>query len=238
MSQLTTIILVRHADVHNPDDILYGRLPRFGLSAVGREESQRTAAALAGDPLVALYSSPQLRARQTARAIAAAHPGLKPRVTKLLAEVLTGWQGTTNSAMAARQFNFYDKPFAPGDESLAAVAERLGRWLRLMQTRHAGQTVAGVSHGDPIMVARLLCTGQAVTVDALRNQALYPPKGSLTRVEYAAGADPHALPVAVRYEDPNLDARAALEAAAGSSNGASPWSGRSHAPAAKAGARS
>ena len=69
----TTILLVRHADVHNPADVVYGRLPRFGLSSVGREEATRTAATLAGEPLAAIYSSPQLRARQTAETIAAHH---------------------------------------------------------------------------------------------------------------------------------------------------------------------
>src|SRR5690242_12322635 len=111
----TTIILVRHADVHNPADLVYGRLPRFRLSAIGREQATRTAEALAPVPFAALYSSPQLRARQTAQAIAARHPRLAVHVTQRLAEVRTGWQGTANATMAAHQFNFYEPPFAPGD---------------------------------------------------------------------------------------------------------------------------
>ena len=104
---MTTILLIRHADVHNPGDIVYGRLPRFGLSTVGRVEATRTATALAAEPVVAIYSSPQLRARQTARTIAAVQGDLPIHVSRLLAEVRTGWQGATNEALARRQFNFY-----------------------------------------------------------------------------------------------------------------------------------
>src|SRR5438477_13007730 len=103
----TTILLVRHADVHNPDDIVYGRLPNFGLSATGREEAARTAAALADTPIAALYSSPQQRAQETAAIIAAAHPALTIQITNLLDEVKTGWQGTPNRIMAEKNYNYY-----------------------------------------------------------------------------------------------------------------------------------
>jgi broad specificity phosphatase PhoE len=199
----TTIILVRHADVHNPNDIVYGRLPRFRLSAVGEAEARRTAAALRDTPLVALYSSPQLRARQTARIIAAQHPHLEVHVTRLLAEVLTGWEGRPNAEMAARGFNFYDPLHRPADESLEDIARRLVRWIALMLRRHPGAVVAGVSHGDPLMIARLLFSGQALTLANLRRQEEYPTKGSITRLVFESGGDPAALPVRVSYEDPN-----------------------------------
>src|SRR5690348_3423871 len=121
----TTIILVRHADVHNPNDIVYGRLPRFHLSALGEAEARGTAAALRATPLAAIYSSPQLRARQTARIIAGQHPGLKVHVSQLLAEVLTSWQGMPNTELAERQFNFYDPLHHPTDESLEDIARRM-----------------------------------------------------------------------------------------------------------------
>ena len=69
----TVVLVVRHTDVHNPNNLFYGRLPRFRLSALGQEQAERTAAYLAGTPITAIYSSPQLRARQTARVIARRH---------------------------------------------------------------------------------------------------------------------------------------------------------------------
>lgn len=221
---ITTILLIRHADVHNPGDVVYGRLPRFGLSAVGHTEAARTAAALAGEPLAALYSSPQLRARQTAAAIAAHHPSLAMQVTSRLAEVRTGWQGTGNEEMARRQFNFYDPLHSPGDESLEDLSIRLLRWISALLVRYAGQTVAGVSHGDPVMVGRLLFSGTPLTLVTLRDRSRYPPKGSITRLVFSGQGDPHRLPVTVSDSDPSAATRPSLD-----EDAAAPWAARSYA---------
>src|SRR5262249_56679907 len=75
----TTLYFVRHTEVHNPRDLFYGRLPRFRISARGREQAERVADYLADEPIVAVYTSPLLRARQTAQVIAARHPGVPLR---------------------------------------------------------------------------------------------------------------------------------------------------------------
>lgn len=69
----TTVHLVRHGEVHNPEKILYGRLPGFRLSDRGQEMAARTAAHLAERDVTVVRSSPLLRAQQTAAPIAAAH---------------------------------------------------------------------------------------------------------------------------------------------------------------------
>lgn len=222
----TTILMVRHADVHNPGDVVYGRLPRFGLSSVGREEAIRTAAALAGEPLAAIYSSPQLRARQTAETIAAHHSGLTVRVTERLAEIVTGYQGTSNAEMAARRFNFYDPVHTPGDESLEEVEARVLRWVSTVLARHCGKTVVGVSHGDPIMVARLLFTGHARTLDTMRDKGGYPPKGSISRLVFEGSGPPLLLPVTFEEQDPSADYRPSRD-----EDAAAPWAARSYADA-------
>jgi len=212
---VTTILFVRHADVHNPDDIVYGRLPRFGLSAIGREEAARTAAALQSAPITAIYSSPQLRARQTAAAIARLHPGVPVRVTRRLAEVKTGWQGTPNPIMAEKQFNFYRDRVNPDDEDVPDVLGRILAWTDRVLRRHLGETVVGVTHGDPAMMARLYFLGQDVTMETLRQVQLYPAKGSITRLVFTSGGGPaHALHPTVSYEDPSAAEHAAQEAAA------------------------
>ena len=35
----TTIYLLRHGEVHNPEGIIYGRLPGYRLNEVGRGQS-------------------------------------------------------------------------------------------------------------------------------------------------------------------------------------------------------
>src|SRR5438094_9831085 len=91
--RLITLYLVRHTDVHNPRDVLYGRLPRFRLSDLGRKQAETTAQALAEEPIAAFYTSPRLRARQTTRILAMPHPDAVVHITRLLDEVLTAWQG-------------------------------------------------------------------------------------------------------------------------------------------------
>jgi probable phosphoglycerate mutase len=232
---VTTILFVRHADVHNPEDIVYGRLPRFGLSAIGREEAARTAAALQASPIAAVYSSPQLRARQTARAIARLHPGVPVRVTERLAEVKTGWQGTPNRIMAEKQFNFYRDRVNPDDEDVPDVLARILAWSDRMLRRHPGETVVGVTHGDPAMMARLYFLGQDVTIETLRQRDLYPAKGSITRLVFTGRGPARALHPTVIYDDPSAVEHAAQEAAAQAAAeaaggpAAGPWAGTSAA---------
>ncbi|HME18086.1 MAG TPA: histidine phosphatase family protein, partial [Mycobacterium sp.] len=73
MAEQTRIHLVRHGEVHNPEGVLYGRLPGFRLSDKGIRQAQAVADALAGRDIVALIASPLQRAQETAAPIAARH---------------------------------------------------------------------------------------------------------------------------------------------------------------------
>ncbi|WP_062302967.1 histidine phosphatase family protein [Demequina subtropica] len=71
---MSRVHVLRHGHVHNPEGILYGRLPEFRLSETGQAMAQAVA-----DHLVAVdagigrvVASPLLRAQQTAAPIAAA----------------------------------------------------------------------------------------------------------------------------------------------------------------------
>ena len=61
------IHLIRHGEVHNPDRILYGRLPGYHLSELGHKMADVAAASLADRPLTALYASPLQRAQESAQ---------------------------------------------------------------------------------------------------------------------------------------------------------------------------
>ena len=64
----TTIVhLVRHGEVHNPAQILYGRLPNFHLSSRGASQAAATASAFADHDVTYLAASPLTRAQETAR---------------------------------------------------------------------------------------------------------------------------------------------------------------------------
>jgi probable phosphoglycerate mutase len=192
----TTIHLVRHADVHNPAEIIYGRLPRFGLSARGREQAARTARFFADKPLAAIYTSPQLRARQTAAAIAAYHPHLPVRISVLLAEIRTSWEGTPAAALG-KYFNFYDPLRDPRDESIADIFRRMQRIIRSLCRRHPGHQVVCVTHGDPIIIARTGYAGLALDFAGIRRPE-YPERASVTSLTF----DGDCQRPTIQYVDP------------------------------------
>jgi probable phosphoglycerate mutase len=185
----TTIDLIRHADVHNPDNLFYGRLPRFRLSELGRRQATATADLLAASPLAAVYTSPLLRARQTAATIAAAHPARPPVVeSRLLIEVLSHWQGRPTADLDAIGFDFYARTL-DGDESIPAVFARMERLVRRLRRRYTGQHVACISHADPIAIARAGLAGMPLVSASIRGQPEYPAKGSITRLVFAGPGD-------------------------------------------------
>ena len=60
------IHLVRHGEVFNPEGILYGRIPGYHLSDLGKKMAASAAASLAGRDITALYASPLQRAQESA----------------------------------------------------------------------------------------------------------------------------------------------------------------------------
>ena len=62
----TVVHLLRHGEVENPKGVIYGRIPGFGLSEDGRMMAKAAADYLAERDVVAIYTSPLERARETA----------------------------------------------------------------------------------------------------------------------------------------------------------------------------
>ena len=192
----TTILLIRHADVHNPEQVVYGRMPRFRLSTDGLAQAEMTAQALADEPITAFYTSPMLRARQTTRILAQYHPGVLIKTSRLLQEVATHWQGTPWKEMA-KDVNLYEPMTMPHHESMQHVADRMEKLIRTLVRRHKGETVACVSHADPIMIGKVRLQGKELNLQNIREPD-YPERASVTRltlhedgsfdVEYASPA--------------------------------------------------
>jgi broad specificity phosphatase PhoE len=67
---VTTVHLLRHGEVYNPEHILYGRLPGYQLSLRGLAQADVAAKFLSIRPIGYIVSSPLERARQTAAAVA------------------------------------------------------------------------------------------------------------------------------------------------------------------------
>ncbi|MEP6774366.1 MAG: histidine phosphatase family protein [Chloroflexota bacterium] len=198
---MTTIIFVRHTDVQNPADILYGRLPRFGLSSLGLKQAAVTAAVVAPMQVTAFYTSPMLRARQTSKIIAGKHPGVPVYTTRLLTEVLTGWQGRPHADLNEIGFNFYDNPLRPEDERLPDVWRRIQRFVQRMRHKYPEGTIIAVTHGDLVALARAGYLGLPIEIGSIRLPHPYPGKGGLLRLKL--GRSEETYPANVEYYDPS-----------------------------------
>src|ERR1700733_628981 len=70
MAEITVVHLLRHGEVHNPNHVLYGRLPGYHLSANGRMMAVAAADYFEGRPIAAVFASPLERAQETAQPVA------------------------------------------------------------------------------------------------------------------------------------------------------------------------
>jgi ribonuclease H / adenosylcobalamin/alpha-ribazole phosphatase len=154
-SRPTRLVLVRHgATEHSVDKRFSGRnaLP---LDELGRRQASALAARSYGD-VVAVVSSPLLRAAQTAEAIAAPL-GLQVEIVDDLIETDFGdWEGLTFEQARAADPAALDAWLAssdeapPGGESFSAVGRRVRRGREKVIAAHPESTVVAVSHVTPI----------------------------------------------------------------------------------------
>jgi broad specificity phosphatase PhoE len=156
---VSVVLGVRHAEVENPEGVLYGRLAGFHLSPAGREHAERVGALLASAPVSAVYASPLARAQETARALAAPH-GLDVIADERLVEwvAVESWQGRPwKDLLASSEYRrVTGDPIrnAPGNP-LDRVGERIGQWATEAQAAHPEGMVLGVSHEAPLVAAYL-----------------------------------------------------------------------------------
>ncbi|MFZ0995560.1 MAG: histidine phosphatase family protein [Candidatus Dormiibacterota bacterium] len=153
----TTCYLARHCDVANPEGVLYGHLPNFPLSAKGREQATMMGRYLAKAGVSAIYTSPLERAQETAVALASELSPAPPLLTRTgLVEAEFGryLQGTRYKDVVWRKPRWWVHMvwpgLVPGDESMAAMAARVGQVIQEGVREHSGAAFVCVSHGDPI----------------------------------------------------------------------------------------
>ncbi len=152
------LLLIRHGTTDDVGRLLTGWAPGVHLNAEGRAQAERAAERLARVPLRAIYTSPVDRARETAEAIAAPH-GLQPVTREALGEVRLGtWTGRSFESLRGDvewdRFNTFragSRP--PGGEWMLDVQARVVAEIQRLLEAHGEDTVAAVSHGDPIKAA-------------------------------------------------------------------------------------
>jgi len=186
----TVVHLLRHGEVHNPDGILYGRLPGFGLSELGVRQAELVAEHLRDCDLVAVVASPLLRAQQTAEPIGARH-GLDLVTDEGLIEAANVFEGARVSVGdgALRDPRHWPKlrnPFRPSwGEPYREIAARMLAAVHRSRELATGHEAVCVSHQLPIWTVRRFLAGQRLWHDPRRRQCSL---ASLTSLVFAGEA--------------------------------------------------
>lgn len=154
-----TIHLVRHGKVENPKGVIYGRLPGYSLSELGRRQAAAAAARLAERDIGAVWSSPLERAQETAAVIAEPH-GLQIVTDVRLIESGTSLEGIGRTIGAflrsPRHWWHLRNPFKPSwGETFTEIRERMLEVIEEAVADAGGREVVVVSHQTPVQVARL-----------------------------------------------------------------------------------
>ena len=159
--------LIRHADVENPLGLLYGHLDGFPLSALGRAQATAIGERLLSAGITRIVHSPLSRAAETARLIAEQLPAKPidesdPELRE--AEFSRYLQGVPYWQIPVRRPLWFvhkvRRGILPGDESIETMGERVLAVVRRLAHEHPGETIAVVSHADPLNAAWILLDGR------------------------------------------------------------------------------
>ena len=202
MAEHTVVHLLRHGEVHNPEGVLYGRIPGYRLSDLGLRMAERVAEHLAKADVTHVVSSPLERAQETAHPIAARH-ALDISVDERLVEAQNVFEGLTfgvgdGALTRPRHWKYLRNPFRPSwGEPYLQQAQRMLAAMADARDAAKGHEALLVSHQLPIWVTRSHVEGHKLWHDPRKRECSL---ASLTTFTY----DGDDL-VAVTYSEPAKD---------------------------------
>jgi broad specificity phosphatase PhoE len=159
VTETTVVHLMRHGEVDNPTGVLYGRIPDFHLSDLGRKMADRVAEYLTGRDIVELVTSPLERAQETMEPIAAVF-GITPRIDERVIEAANLFEGKRfgvgdGALRKPSSWWLLRNPFKPSwGEPYQQIARRMGDAMETARERAAGHEALIVSHQLPIWTVR------------------------------------------------------------------------------------
>lgn len=161
---MTTVYLTRHGESDwNAANRFQGHSDR-PLTDLGRRQAEALAEVVAQENVDAIYSSPLIRALETAR-IVAARTGLEVTELDGLREVDTGsWSGLSRAEVQERFPEGFERWIAGGSgwedgETYEEMGERVLGAIRAIAAAHPNGRVLVVSHGGPIRAAQSAAEG-------------------------------------------------------------------------------
>lgn len=205
---VSVVHVVRHGQVHNPDQVLYGRLPGYRLSDLGRQMADRLGEHFADADLAWLVSSPLQRARETMAPIAARHPHLEVHLDERVIEAANAFEGTSfgrEKHLWLRPASWWAvrNPLRPSwGEPYTAIAARMQAAIRDAAAHAPGAEAVVVAHELPIWMARRSAENRILVHDPRRREARLASVTSFTfddgRLAGVAYAEPAADLVPVK----------------------------------------
>ena len=163
----TTVHVMRHGEVHNPEKVLYGRLPGYNLSERGRLQAQAAADWLAAHDITYVVASPLERAQQTAAPIAASH-GLDIDTDDDLIESWNDFEGKRvapgdGALRDPRNWPRLRNPRKPSwGEPYDQIAPRMTAAMHRARVKAEGHEAVCVSHQLPVETLRRAMTGRSL----------------------------------------------------------------------------
>ncbi len=186
MSAHTIVHVVRHGEVHNPEGVLYGRIPGYHLSELGVKMAERVAESFAGADIGALVSSPLERAQETMAPIAAAFD-LPVVIDERLIETENYFEGKTfgvgdGSLRRPEHWPKLWNPMRPSwGEPYEKIAARMLAAVAAARDLARGHEIICVSHQLPIWTMRQKIEGNRLWHDPRKRQC---GLASITSIRY------------------------------------------------------
>lgn len=175
MVETTVVHLLRHGEVHNPANVLYGRLPGYHLSETGGQMAETVAKAVAGRDVVALFSSPLERAQETAAPLAATF-NLEVALDEQLIEAANVYEGLPlgngdGIFRNPRYYRYLWNPLRPSwGEPYADIVRRMRSAIDTARGVARGHEAILISHQLPIWTIRLAAESRRLPHDPRRRQ--------------------------------------------------------------------
>lgn len=168
-SKKTNIYFIRHGAVENINKIWYGRLPYFHLSNIGETEIEKVSKFLLNKHIDIIYSSPLLRAKQSAQIIRKKLGISKIHFSQNILEVDSSFQGSPLSYLSTIQY----KVFAAYDnkvigETIEQLSQRMQKFILQIVKQYKGENIVVVSHGDPIMIVKAKAENNPIVIQSIR----------------------------------------------------------------------
>lgn len=205
----TVVHLLRHGEVDNPDGILYGRIPGYGLSGSGNDMARIVADHVVALDLTHLVCSPLQRARETAAPISE-RLGLPVHIDDRLIEPTNVFEGSRfgvgdGSLKRPANWRHLWNPFRPSwGEPYSEIATRMRAAVQDARAAAEGHEALCVGHQLPIWTLRRSLEGRPLWHDPRKRECGLASLTSIafdgtayagiTYFEPAGATDPDAVP--------------------------------------------